>query len=81
LGVTYWGISEERKINKSKEEAHVQEIIKFEKKKEEYDLAMSDLVNKYRKPDKVISLNVYQTLFLPNTSFRFHFTMNTLARL
>lgn len=60
FGFTYWGTSEERKTNKSKEEeAHVQKIIKFEKEKEEYASAMSGLVNKYGKPDKVISLNGY----------------------
>ena len=57
---TYWGTSKQRKINKnSQEEIQVQEIIKFEKEKEEYASAMSDLVNKYGNPDKVISLNGY----------------------
>lgn len=41
---TYWGTSKQRKINKnSQEEIQVQEIIKFEKEKEEYASAMSDL--------------------------------------
>lgn len=56
----YWGTSKQREIDKNnQEEARTQEMIKFEKEKQKYDSAMSDLVNKYGNPDKVISLNGY----------------------